>query len=134
MSYDLMREKVTAELKQAFRPEFLNRIDATVVFRPLTIEEIREIVDLMLARVHDRLRAQDMTLEVTQGAKDHIISLGYDVAYGAAARRRSEHDRGPARGASCSSAGTSPNTIVVERDPEAGLSIHAAAGRRRSAL
>jgi ATP-dependent Clp protease ATP-binding subunit ClpC len=68
-SYELMREKVNNELKQNFRPEFLNRIDATVVFRSLTVEEIRLIVDLMLARVRDQLRAQQLTLEVTQEAR-----------------------------------------------------------------
>ncbi len=87
-SYELMRDKVQNELKQTFRPEFLNRIDATVVFRSLTVEEIRLIVDLMLARVREQLRAQEMTLEVTQAAKDHIIKIGYDVAYGARPLRR----------------------------------------------
>jgi len=63
-SHDLMREKVDKELKQTFRPEFLNRIDATVVFRSLTVDEIRLIVDLMLARVREQLRAQGMSLEL----------------------------------------------------------------------
>ncbi len=83
-----MKEKVQNELKSNFRPEFLNRIDATVVFRSLTQDEIRLIVDLMLARVRDQLRAQQMNLEVTQAAKDHIIKLGYDPAYGARPLRR----------------------------------------------
>jgi ATP-dependent Clp protease ATP-binding subunit ClpC len=87
-SYELMKEKVQTELKQSFRPEFLNRIDATVVFRSLTVDEIRQIVDLMLQRVRDQLRAQQMALEVTQEAKDHIIKIGYDVAYGARPLRR----------------------------------------------
>ncbi len=127
-SYELMKEKVANELKQNFRPEFLNRIDATVVFRSLTVEEITQIVDLMLLRVNDQLRAQQMSLEVTQAAKEHIIKLGYDVAYGARPLRRviqnmiedvlAEHlllgkyEPG--------------TTIVVDRDPEAGLDIHAA--------
>jgi ATP-dependent Clp protease ATP-binding subunit ClpC len=127
-SYELMKEKVAAELKQNFRPEFLNRIDATVVFRSLTVEEIAQIVDLMLARVRDQLRAQQMSLEVTDAAKEHIIKLGYDVAYGARPLRRvimnmvedvlAEHlllgryEPG--------------TTIVVDKDPEAGLDIHAA--------
>ena len=87
-SYDIMREKVQAELKTNFRPEFLNRIDATVVFRSLTVDEIRQIVDLMLQRVREQLRAQDMQLEVSQGAKDHLIKLGWDPAYGARPLRR----------------------------------------------
>jgi ATP-dependent Clp protease ATP-binding subunit ClpC len=127
-SYELMREKVQAELKTAFRPEFLNRIDSTIVFRTLTQDEIRLIVDLMLARVRDQLRTQQMTLEVTQAAKDHIIKMGYDVAYGARPLRRviqnmiedvlaeqlllGRHKPG--------------TTIVVDKSEEAGLSIMAA--------
>jgi ATP-dependent Clp protease ATP-binding subunit ClpC len=130
-SYDLMKEKVQAELKQNFRPEFLNRIDATVVFRSLTVEEIAQIVDLMLARVRDQLRAQQMQLEVTPAAKEHIIKLGYDVAYGARPLRRviqnmiedvlAEHlllgkyEPG--------------STIVVDKDEEAGLDIRLAEPR-----
>ncbi len=87
-SYELMKDKVTAELKNNFRPEFLNRIDATVVFRSLTKDEIREIVDLMLKRVRDQLKAQGMTLEVTQAAKDKLIELGWDPAFGARPLRR----------------------------------------------
>jgi ATP-dependent Clp protease ATP-binding subunit ClpC len=87
-SYELMKEKVQAELKNSFRPEFLNRIDATVVFRSLTQEEIREIVDLMLRRVRDQLKAQGMSLDVTQEAKDHLIKLGWDPAFGARPLRR----------------------------------------------
>ena len=86
--YDLMKEKVQAELKTNFRPEFLNRIDATVVFRSLTVEEITKIVDLMLKRVRDQLKAQGMALEITLAAKEHIIKLGYDQAYGARPLRR----------------------------------------------
>jgi len=127
-SYELMRDKIQRELKTAFRPEFLNRIDATIVFRTLTQDEIRQIVDLMLGRVRDQLRAQQMSLEVTQAAKDHIIKMGYDVAYGARPLRRviqnmiedvlaeqlllGRHKPG--------------TTIVVDKGEEAGLSIEAA--------
>jgi ATP-dependent Clp protease ATP-binding subunit ClpA len=83
-----MKEKVQAELKTNFRPEFLNRLDATVVFRSLTVEEITKIVDLLLKRVRDQLKAQGMGLEVSQTAKEHIIRLGYDQAYGARPLRR----------------------------------------------
>ena len=130
-SYELMKEKVAAELKQNFRPEFLNRIDATVVFRSLTVEEITEIVDLMLARVRDQLRAQQMSLEVTQEAKDHIIKLGYDVAYGARPLRRVIQNMVEDVLAEHLLLGKYEpgTTIVVDRDPEAGLDIHAAEPR-----
>jgi ATP-dependent Clp protease ATP-binding subunit ClpC len=87
-SYEIIKEKVAAELKQNFRPEFLNRIDATVVFRSLTVEEIREIVELLLNRVRVQLQAQQIELVVTAEAKDHLIKLGYDMDYGARPLRR----------------------------------------------
>ena len=86
--YDRMKDKVLSELKNTFRPEFLNRIDATVVFRQLSREEIREIVDLLLARVKEQLAGQEMELVVTDAAKDAIITKGYDQAYGARPLRR----------------------------------------------
>jgi ATP-dependent Clp protease ATP-binding subunit ClpC len=130
-SYELMKEKVAAELKNNFRPEFLNRIDATVVFRSLTVEEITMIVDLMLNRVRDQLRAQQMSLEVTQAAKDHIIKLGYDVAYGARPLRRVIQNMVEDVLAEHLLLGKYEpgTTIVVDRDPEAGLDIHAAEPR-----
>ena len=121
-----MREKVEKELKQTFRPEFLNRIDATVVFRSLTVDEIRLIVDLMLARVRDRLKAQGMTLEVTQAAKDHIIKIGYDVAYGARPLRRVIQNMVEDVLAEQLLLGkyTQGMTIIVDKGSEAGLDIH----------
>jgi ATP-dependent Clp protease ATP-binding subunit ClpC len=86
--YERMKEKVLGELKNVFRPEFLNRIDATVVFRELTREEIREIVDLLLSRVKAQLAGQQMELIVTDAAKDAIIVKGYDLAFGARPLRR----------------------------------------------
>ncbi len=86
--YDRMREKVLEQLKTQFRPEFLNRVDSVVVFRSLQIEQIRVIVELLLDRVRDQLRAQQIELEITQDAKDHIIKLGYDIDYGARPLRR----------------------------------------------
>ncbi len=86
--YDLMRDKVLSELKQAFRPEFLNRIDASIVFHSLTAEEIREIVDLELGRVRRQLAEQDIQLEVTLEAMDLLADRGYDQTYGARPLRR----------------------------------------------
>ena len=83
-----MKEKVLDQLKTQFRPEFLNRVDSLVVFRSLSVEEIREIVDLLLNRVRVQLQAQQIDLVITQEAKDHIIKLGYDVDYGARPLRR----------------------------------------------
>jgi ATP-dependent Clp protease ATP-binding subunit ClpC len=86
--YDLMREKVMAQLKQSFRPEFLNRIDASIVFHSLTAEQIREIVELELLRVRTQLAEQEISLEVTTEAMDLLAERGYDHTYGARPLRR----------------------------------------------
>src|SRR3954463_12387703 len=127
-SYELMKDKVATELKNNFRPEFLNRIDATVVFRSLTVEEIAQIVDLMLARVRDQLRAQQMSLEVTEAAKEHVIKLGYDVAYGARPLRRVIQNMVEDVLAEHLLLGSYEpgSTIIVEKAPEAALATHLA--------
>ncbi|MEZ4497951.1 MAG: ATP-dependent Clp protease ATP-binding subunit [Thermomicrobiales bacterium] len=86
--YDAMREKVMGQLRQTFRPEFLNRIDATIVFHSLTQEQIREIVDLELKRVRMQLLEQEISLDVSVDAKDYLGERGYDHAYGARPLRR----------------------------------------------
>jgi ATP-dependent Clp protease ATP-binding subunit ClpC len=86
--YGVMKDKVMSRLKQTFRPEFLNRIDATIVFHSLTKEQIREIVDLEMKRVREQLKEQDVTLEVTVEAKDLLGKQGYDHTYGARPLRR----------------------------------------------
>ncbi len=87
-AYERMKTKVQDELKQHFRPEFLNRIDDIVVFHQLSEEEIVQIVDLMLARVDTQLRNKDMGLEVTTAAKLLLASKGYDPVLGARPLRR----------------------------------------------
>ncbi|MFC2007205.1 ATP-dependent Clp protease ATP-binding subunit [Chloroflexota bacterium] len=87
-SYDRMKENLLGELKKAFRPEFLNRIDGTVVFHSLTKEQIREIVDLMLTSVSQQLDEKEIKLEVTDAAKDFLGEKGYDEVFGARPLRR----------------------------------------------
>jgi ATP-dependent Clp protease ATP-binding subunit ClpC len=87
-AYERMKTKVQEELKQHFRPEFLNRIDDIVVFHQLSEDEIITIVDLMLARVDAQLRNKDMGLEVTQPAKLLLAKKGYDPVLGARPLRR----------------------------------------------
>jgi ATP-dependent Clp protease ATP-binding subunit ClpC len=86
--YERMKAKVTDELKQHFRPEFLNRVDDMVVFPQLTREEIVRIVDLMITKVDERMKDRDMGLELTQAAKDLLASRGYDPVLGARPLRR----------------------------------------------
>ncbi|MFN8168460.1 MAG: ATP-dependent Clp protease ATP-binding subunit [Candidatus Nanopelagicales bacterium] len=87
-SYERMKNKVNDELKQHFRPEFLNRIDDIVVFHQLTQDEIVTIVDLMVARLDQRLRDKDMGIELTRAAKDLLAEKGYDPVLGARPLRR----------------------------------------------
>jgi len=87
-SYERMKAKVGDELKTHFRPEFLNRIDDIVVFHQLTEAEIVQIVDLMIAQLDERLRAKDMGIELTSGAKALLAKRGYDPVLGARPLRR----------------------------------------------
>ena len=86
--YEKLKETVTEEMKKAFRPEFLNRIDETIVFAHLSKEEIRQIVDLMLKDLFKRLAEKDLSVEVSDEVKDHLAENGYSEAYGARPLRR----------------------------------------------
>ncbi|HZE41122.1 MAG TPA: ATP-dependent Clp protease ATP-binding subunit [Stackebrandtia sp.] len=86
--YERMKLKVNDELKQHFRPEFLNRIDDTIVFPKLSENEIIKIVDLMIKRIEEQLRNRDMGLEITQAAKEFLGHKGYDPVLGARPLRR----------------------------------------------
>src|SRR6202040_3651052 len=87
-SYDRMKTMVQQELKQHFRPEFLNRVDDTIVFRQLSQEEILTIVDLMIAKVDERLKDRDMGLELLPAARTLLSERGYDPVAGARPLRR----------------------------------------------
>jgi len=86
--YQKMKEKVLDELKRIFRPEFLNRVDATVVFHALSREHIRQIVDLQLKEVESQLILRGVTMEVTDAARDWLGEKGYDEVFGARPLRR----------------------------------------------
>ncbi len=86
--YEDMRKNVLDQLRRAFRPEFLNRVDATIVFRSLTRDEIKQIVDLELDKVRERLIEHAITLEMTDDARGWIADKGYDPEYGARPLRR----------------------------------------------
>ncbi|GAB76932.1 ATP-dependent Clp protease ATP-binding subunit ClpC [Austwickia chelonae] len=87
-NYERMKNKVQDELKQHFRPEFLNRVDDIVVFPQLTEDEIVQIVDLMIARLDERLRDKDMGIELSPAAKKLLAKKGYDPVLGARPLRR----------------------------------------------
>jgi ATP-dependent Clp protease ATP-binding subunit ClpC len=86
--YSRMKDKVLTELKNVFKPEFLNRIDSTVVFRSLSREDIRRIVDNELRKVEKQLLTKGVRLEVTDAGKDWLGDKGYDPVFGARPLRR----------------------------------------------
>ena len=88
VSYERMKETVNDALKAHFRPEFLNRVDDTIVFHELSMDEVTEIVDLMIARTSEQLRAQGLGLELTDSAKNWLARKGYDPTLGARPLRR----------------------------------------------
>jgi ATP-dependent Clp protease ATP-binding subunit ClpC len=86
--YHRIRSLVNEELKNYFRPEFLNRLDEIIVFRQLTKDEVKEIADILLTEVFKRLTEQEITLEVTEKFKERLVEEGYNPAYGARPLRR----------------------------------------------
>jgi ATP-dependent Clp protease ATP-binding subunit ClpC len=88
VTYERMKEKVNDALKQHFRPEFLNRIDDTIVFHELSKDEVTLIVDLMIKRLQNQLEGQGLGLELTTEAKIHVADRGYDPTLGARPLRR----------------------------------------------
>jgi ATP-dependent Clp protease ATP-binding subunit ClpC len=88
VTYEKMKDKVTEELKRALRPEFLNRIDEVIVFRSLTLADVKAIVDLLMRRVTEQLKAKDVEIELTDAAKTLLAEKGYDLSLGARPLRR----------------------------------------------
>ncbi len=88
LSPDALRERVLSDIRGHFRPEFLNRIDEVVIFDRLAREQLREIVDIQLARLRSRLELRDVALSVTEAAMDRLAELGYDPLYGARPLKR----------------------------------------------
>jgi ATP-dependent Clp protease ATP-binding subunit ClpC len=88
VTYERMKEKVLEELKRSFRPEFLNRIDEVIVFHSLSRQDVKAIVDLMMKRVREQLKAKDVDIELTDDAKDLLAGRGYDPSLGARPLRR----------------------------------------------
>jgi len=87
-AYDRMREKVLGEVKNVFRPEFLNRVDMIVVFRALGKSDVLNIVDIELVRITKQLKEQNLELDITQGAKELLVDKGFDPDFGARPLRR----------------------------------------------
>jgi len=87
-SYEGMKERVVERIERVFRPEFLNRLDETVVFRHLQVEDLKLVVDLELKKVRERLAERGLKLDLTDGAKEFIIKKGSNTDFGARPLRR----------------------------------------------
>ncbi|MFC1939692.1 ATP-dependent Clp protease ATP-binding subunit [Chloroflexota bacterium] len=87
-SYEDMKEKVMTEVKKTFRPEFLNRLDETIVFHELNEEQLRQVVDFMVKDLQERLAERKLELEITDAAKSWLAKVGFDPVYGARPLRR----------------------------------------------
>jgi ATP-dependent Clp protease ATP-binding subunit ClpC len=88
ISYQEIKDKLLEEVKRAFKPEFLNRIDDIIVFRPLVKDDLVRIIDIEISYVAERLKEQNITLEVTPEAKDFLIEKGFDPVFGARPLKR----------------------------------------------
>jgi ATP-dependent Clp protease ATP-binding subunit ClpC len=88
MQHNEIKSSVMSELKRLFNPEFLNRVDEVVVFHSLTREDLRQILEILLGEVNERLAEKNMKLEIRKKAKEHLIEVGYDEKYGARPLRR----------------------------------------------
>jgi ATP-dependent Clp protease ATP-binding subunit ClpC len=87
-SYEAMKKRVMEQIERVFRPEFLNRLDDTIIFRHLDVSDLKEIVDLELAKVRERLSDLEMVLELTDDAREFIVNAGSNTNYGARPLRR----------------------------------------------
>ena len=88
LTYEKMKDRVMDELKKSFRPEFLNRIDEVIVFHSLTQADVKQIVDLLMKRVTEQLKAKDLEIELTDAAKTVLAEKGFDPSLGARPLRR----------------------------------------------
>jgi len=89
VGYEKMKETVNDALKKHFRPEFLNRIDEVIAFHELTMDEVTQIVDLFIGRIHEQLASQGLEIVLSESAKELLARKGYDPQLGARPLRRS---------------------------------------------
>ena len=120
--FEKAKEKVLEELKYHFRPEFLNRVDEIIVFKPLTMKELLQIVDLLIKRVNERLAERNMKIELTEEAKKELARRGYDPAFGARPLKRTiqKYIETPLADYILAGKFKEGDTIVVDYDKEKG--------------
>jgi ATP-dependent Clp protease ATP-binding subunit ClpC len=120
LTYDEMKNRITGELKKVFRPELLNRIDEVIVFHKLTKDEILTIVELMLARLREQMALHEVTIELTDEARELLVDKGYDPTMGARPLRRAiqRHIEDPLADFVLGRELQPGSTILVGRRPE----------------
>jgi len=120
---DSIKGRITDELKRVFRPEFLNRVDETIIFHPLSADEINEVVTLMLDRVSKQIAQKGMDFEVTPPAKQFLAREGFDPQYGARPLRRAVQRlvEDPLSEEILLGRFNANDTVVVDYDPERGI-------------
>jgi len=120
LEYEDMKDRVMGELKRIFRPEFLNRIDEVIVFHKLTKAQIKDIIDLMLERLREQMKERDLSVEVTENAKELLVEQGFDPAMGARPLRRAIQHNVEDLLADAILAEKVPNgsTVVLEREED----------------
>ncbi|HSG44991.1 MAG TPA: AAA family ATPase, partial [Anaerolineales bacterium] len=123
LSYEDMRKKLNESLKRAFRPEFINRLDVTVIFRALNKEDIAKIVSLELDKVSLRLKDHDLVLTATEEALATLAELGYDAEFGARPLKRiiQQKVEDPLSDKLLSGEFQNGNSILVTVDPDGDL-------------
>jgi ATP-dependent Clp protease ATP-binding subunit ClpC len=116
----LAQEKIEKALKGTFRPEFLNRIDEIITFSSLSRDQVKEIVDLQMKEIQERLSEHDLKVELTEAARDWLANIGYDAAFGARPLRRAlqKYVESPLSVSLLSGQFSNSNTIQVDVDPE----------------
>jgi ATP-dependent Clp protease ATP-binding subunit ClpB len=118
--YDRMKEAVLEEMRHHFRPEFLNRVDETIVFHSLSEEHLKQIVDIQMGRLRARLEERHITLELTDAARTNLVQTGYDPNYGARPLKRAIQKKveTPLGRLLISGEVRDGQTVVVDADPE----------------
>ena len=134
LQYNRIRNLVNEELKQYFRPEFLNRLDEIIVFRQLQKDEIKDIAEIMLREVFNRLSEKGITLQVSDRFKQHLVDVGYDPSYGARPMRRAVMNLLEDALAEAMLAGevTENSTALVDLDDDNKVQIRATEGQAES--
>ena len=128
-AYSAMKETVLQDVVKHFSPEFVNRIDETVVFQPLQSGQIRAIAEIQIELLNDRLRERDLVLEVSSAALDKLAEVGYDPVYGARPLKRAiqNHIENPLAQEVLKGSFAPGSVILVDANPAGGLSFEASA-------